>query len=175
MNHSTRMQELHKARKQIEWAFEQCGLDPSEHVVMVGFNSRFTRRMGDASAKKNYDWRPTLEIRLSLPLWPRATEEERRETVIHEACHIIDYVINGKMCGHGRPWKRLMEMCGLRAERKSMRCHSVDRTGLSRRRARVAATCMCGVVSEIGPIQAKKIRGGSVYRCRRCKTPVNLV
>ena len=138
---------------------------------MVEFNNRFTRRMGDASARKNHEWRPTLQIRLSRPLWARASEEERRETVIHEACHIIDYIINGEMCGHGRLWKRLMWKCGIRAER----CHEVDRSGLARKRAKVAASCMCGAISEIGAIRAKKIREqNAVYRCRKCSTPVSL-
>ena len=38
---------------------------------------------------------PSEPIRLSIPLWPRASDQDRRETVIHEACHLIAFYKHG--------------------------------------------------------------------------------
>ena len=70
-------------------------------------------------------------IRLSTVLWPRASEEERRETVVHEMCHIVvGYKHGYAASAHGFEWKEAMRNCGV----EPRRLHSVDRTGLIRRR-----------------------------------------
>ena len=70
----------------IRFACERNGVPELAQVILVEWSLRFTRRMGDATYSPiNYGAR----IRLSIPLWPRASEEDRRETVIHEACHVI--------------------------------------------------------------------------------------
>lgn len=33
------------------------------------------------------------------------------QTVAHEFCHIVDYVLNGQMC-HSKEWKKLMKLLG---------------------------------------------------------------
>lgn len=152
-------------RDQVQFACDCCGCPELAKKISIEFNNRFTRRMGDASKKWDHYF-----IRLSAPLWPRATEAQRRETVIHEACHIIDSYLNGRMCGHKHPWKLLMIKCGLKPER----CHSVDRTGIARKHNQVDAYCGCGKRS-IGKIKANRIRQGvSNYRCLTCKQTVSL-
>jgi len=69
------------------------------------------------------------KIRLSTPLWPRASAQDRRETVIHEACHCIVGFKHGRVAAHGAEWKQAMRNCGV----EPLRTHSVDRTGLARR------------------------------------------
>ena len=165
------IKELHDARDLVEWCFRECGLNPSDHITMVEWNHRFTRRMGDASMRTTRWGGKTRRIRLSAPLWPRATAEERRQTVIHEACHIIDGVINGSMSGHKEPWKRLMRKCGLQPKR----CHNVNREGIRRRNKREAASCHCGAVDSLGSTQAGRLRKGTRYSCRKCKSQITLV
>ena len=66
-----------------EWIWFACQRNDAEELaqaVIVEWNSRFTRRLGDGI------YSPLTfraRIRLSVPLWPRASEKDRRETVIH--------------------------------------------------------------------------------------------
>lgn len=138
--------------------------------VRIVWNSRFISRMGDAR------WSLTQGrglIRLSRPLWPKASEEERMETVIHEACHIIaDYKFGSRQI-HGPRWQQMMRLCGYENPR---RCHRVDLETIRARRQdhRIRAACGCAAGVTVGPVQARKIRTGTVYRCRSCNEPVRL-
>ena len=70
----------------IRFACECNEVPELAQVIVVEWNPRFTRRLGDAGYSPiTYRAR----IRLSIPLWPRASEQDRRETVIHETCHLI--------------------------------------------------------------------------------------
>ena len=78
-------------RQWIRLACDSNGVSELAQVIVVEWNPRFTRRLGDAGySSTTYRAR----IRLSIPLWPRSTEEDRRETVVHEACHIIAFYNN---------------------------------------------------------------------------------
>lgn len=101
-----------------------CAACDSEHIaprIQVGWNPRFTSRMGDA--RWDFAEKRGL-IRLSMQLWPVASDEERRETVIHEACHIIADAKTEQRQHHGPVWIEMMQRCGYPAAR---RCHSVKR------------------------------------------------
>jgi len=113
-----------------EWIWFACQRNDAEELaqaIIVEWNSRFTRRLGDG-VYSPITFR--ARIRLSLPLWPRASEKERRETVIHEACHCIVGYKFGVVAPHGPEWKQAMTNCGV----EPLRHHNVDRTGLARRR-----------------------------------------
>lgn len=153
------------------WISETMGkfsfLSTSSWIV-IEWNNTFTRRMGDAIY---FPLEKKGRIRLSLPLWPRASEQERRETVIHELCHVLNEWFRFNKSGyrynpgHGTSWKRLMLTVGLAPKR----CHSVDRTGLKRKVTRVAATCGC-MTYNITQTRATKIQNGTaVYCCRKCR------
>lgn len=95
--------------------------------IVVQWNRRFTRRLGDAiySRKKKRG-----RIRLSVPLWSRCTGDDKRETVIHETCHVI---VGYKNCDstkrvkpHGPEWRAAMIRCGL----KPVVYHTIDREGI---------------------------------------------
>ncbi len=153
-------------REQIETACRACGVPDLSARIGVLWSGRFIARMGDARWDKR---RGAGLIRLSRPLWPKATDEERRETVIHEACHVIaDYRFGGRQ-GHGPRWVEMMARCGFT---RPQRCHSVDREAIQerreRRRVEVRARCGCvdGVV--LGPVQARRLRAGTTYRCLKC-------
>lgn len=140
--------------------------------IQVEFNNRFTCRMGDASFQKTATGHRAI-IRLSGPLWPRATQEQRRNTVIHEACHIIDAYLNGGSGSpHGRNWKSLMRQCGIS---NPSACHNVDRTGLKRNTKNYLARCGCRTHT-IGKIRAKRIMSGEAnYRCLKCNEKIRLI
>jgi SprT protein len=117
-------------REWIRFACESNKVGELAQVIVVEWNWRFTKRLGDAG------YSPTTyraRIRLSIPLWPRASDQDRRETVIHEACHIIvGYRFGFVATAHGSEWKAAMQNCGV----EPLRLHSVDRTGLARRQRR---------------------------------------
>lgn len=127
-------------------------------LVSWSWNSRFKVCMGDAT------W-PRAHIRLSSALWPRASVDERRETVVHETCHLAVAHLRGHMQAgggaHGRLWQSLMLDAGSPA---AARCHRVNVDGLV---ARVEALCNCKI-HRITPRKASKIRNGSIYICRSC-------
>jgi SprT protein len=159
-------------RELIEGACRACGVPELAGRIRVTWSGRFVARMGDAR------WDPiraTGFIRFSRPLWPAASPEERRETVVHEACHVIaDYRFGGKQ-GHGPLWREMMALCGYPAAK---RCHSVNREDIEqrreRRRVRVRARCGCAEGVLLGPVQARRLRTGAVYLCRRCSQRVAL-
>ena len=117
-------------RSWIRFACDCNNVDELAQVIVVEWNPRFTRRLGDAG------YSPTTfraRIRLSIPLWPRSTEEDRKETVIHEACHLIAFYKHRVVTApHGTEWKEAMKNCGI----EPLRLHTVDRTGLARRQKR---------------------------------------
>ena len=117
-------------REWIRFACERNGVSELAQVIRVEWNRRFTRRLGDAGYN-SVTFR--ARIRLSIPLWPRTSERDRRETVIHEACHIITSYKQGfGLAPHGPEWKKAMENCSV----EPLRTHEVDRTGLARRQRR---------------------------------------
>jgi SprT protein len=159
-------------RELIESACHACGAPELCGRIRVTWSGRFNARMGDARWDKG---RGVGLIRLSRPLWPRASAEERRETVIHEACHVIaDYRYGGKQ-GHGPRWRQMMARCGYPAPQ---RCHSVDRDAVlarrQRRRVEVRGRCGCAEGVVLGPVQARRLRAGAEYRCRTCSQRVAL-
>ena len=117
-------------RSWIRFACERNEVSELAQVVVIEWNPRFTRRLGDAGYSSTTF---RARIRLSIPLWSRSTEEDRRETVIHETCHLIVGFKFGQVTApHGSQWQEAMRNCGLRPTR----LHSVDRSGLARRQKR---------------------------------------
>ena len=86
-------------REQIAAACRACGVPELAERIRVVWRC-FTARMGDARWDR---LRSVGLIRLSVPLWPRASDEEWCETVIHEACHVIADAASAASRGTGRP------------------------------------------------------------------------
>lgn len=131
-------------------------------IVKVEWNSRFVWRMGDAQYK------PVPRIRLSTPLWPLATEAQRRETVIHEVCHVVDRHLSSvdltyrRDGHHGRSWRLLMLKCG----EAGTRCHTVKRPPEMRRKTQqIEMSCGCRVFLYT-PAKAGR------YFCKTCKNKI---
>ena len=153
-------------REWIRFACERNEVPELAQVIVVEWNPRFTRRLGDAGYNSTTF---RARIRLRLPLWPRTSEQDRRETVIHEACHIIvGYKHGFAAAPHGHEWRRAMKNCGV----EPLRLHTVDRTGLARRQKRfvlldcpnhgIEHKCRCTIR------EYNKLRRGVEMWCRNC-------
>lgn len=180
------LQEIKRIDTIAKDCFAKFGLNYDYYNVEVSFSKRMTRCAGKAGCKFSDLVDPEdmpyltpvdevdfdrLYMKFSCPLWLRATPEQRDETIVHEICHVLDYILNGKSNGHNRVWKQLMIKCGYPPKR----CHNIDRTGIARRNKRVAASCPCGNMTSLGSTQAGRLRRGTfAYRCRKCKGDIVL-
>lgn len=161
-----------KARADIREAFIRLGYPELNDRVRVEWNPRFSSKMGDA----RYISMTNCRIRLSEPLWPRATEAERRHTAIHEACHIVvgheyslNYLSSERPKPHGKEWKEKMIECG----EAPTRCHNVDTNGVKNSRKKFVYHCDCpgeAKIHRVGPVKHRRIQTGQQYYiCKKCK------
>jgi len=143
--------------KTISEACHANGMGELADSITFEFNSRFKSRMGDANPT-------TMKIRLSSVLFPRATTTKQRNTVIHEACHIIAYAKYGYHIGRGHKegWKACMRAAG----EVPKRCHQVPTD--TKRKPRVTVNCGCSTGCVVGPTVFKRICMGRRYSCRKC-------
>jgi SprT protein len=137
-------------------------------AIVIEWNRRFTRRLGDAV------FNPITfqsKIRLSIPLWPRASSQDRRETVVHEACHLIVWhKFDQLVAPHGSEWKAAMKNCGV----QPVRTHDVDRAGLARRQRRfILLDCPNEHLCRMGVREFNQIQRGMVMECKVCGLVVN--
>ena len=140
---------------------ECMGMGP----VRWDWSSRFTSRMGDANLETNV-------IRFSRPLWPNASVAERRETVVHEACHLATQELFDDAAwdrDHGPEWRQVMDWAGYpHAEA----CHLVSRRGAV---AIARGVCKCRT-HEIRLARARRhMAGRALLRCRRCGEDLTFV
>jgi SprT protein len=154
---------------QIEtWAHHALSvLECDIRAVIIEWNSRFTRRMGDACIKNGVG-----VVRLSRPLWSRATDADHQQTVVHELCHVVQRHKYGRHdAPHGRIWQHYMRKCGF----EPRRCHSVKRDDLRRQTRKYAARCACQT-HEVGAVRARRIVSGTMsYVCKKCRGKLQLV
>lgn len=151
----------------VKETFDKCGEPELFDSTTIQWNSRFTRRMGDAIY---YRRTKNGRVRFSSVLWERASPEERRETVIHEACHIVAEK-NHPGANHGPVWKRYMKMAGAKGDR----CHNVNRDGLRRRQKRVTFHCGCKEW-DLTQNRATRLKNNPwrSYFCQDCKQTLKL-
>lgn len=123
--------------------FEQLKLPELINLTSIEFNNRFTNRAGDANLSKSVRWNGILsgaqkdiykgKIRLGSKYFTVASEEDKMETVVHEACHIankylfytsnqwrnVEYqaTLERKTKGHGPGWEKLMRKVGYEPNR----------------------------------------------------------
>ncbi|MEW4453034.1 SprT-like domain-containing protein [Bremerella sp. JC817] len=94
-------------------------------MIRVRWNKRFTRKFADAGYGT---CPPRGRIRISPMIWERATREQRRETLIHEACHIVAYHLHGlAIKPHGIEWRQAMVKCGV----EPVVTHNIDLVGIN--------------------------------------------
>ena len=153
----------------IRFACESNEVPELAQAIIVEWNSRFTRRLGDG-VYSPLTFR--ARIRLSLPLWPRASEKDRREAVIHETCHCIVGYKYEVVAPHGLEWKEAMKNCGV----EPLRGHNVDRTGLARRRRLfILLDCPNEGIERKCRIRSKEfnlVQQGKWFVCKNCGLPL---
>lgn len=131
------------------------------HKISFRFRNNMTRCFGQA-------WVDRKLIEFSVPLWERATPEEREQVVIHETCHIIaGYKHKYEIKPHGLEWRSCMIDAGAEPDR----CHRIDRKGLKRQYVKYGVKCSCTSVW-VSHVKAAQIRKRS-HSCMKCKSPVS--
>lgn len=132
-----------EARAITEMVFEQLSLAHLNKITHIEFNNRFTNRAGDAKVEKTSKWNGVPgggftdsykgKIRLGSKYFAVASEKDRIETIVHEACHIAnkylfytdaDWRLNvynfeqeKATEGHGPGWQQLMQKVGYEPSR----------------------------------------------------------
>lgn len=134
--------------------FRCLGVDP--YPVKVRWSTRMTKAAGMA-------WPRRPEIAFSSRLWPRATEEQRRQIIIHETCHIIV----GRNFGrnrdpHGSMWHTAMLRCGVRPDVY----HNISVAGIA---AGAYVQCKCNREWTSRRLVQRIFNFPGLIRCRRCK------
>lgn len=149
--------------KWIKEACRKCRCPRLASQITFEFHPRFTRRGGDCDLYRK-------KLRFSEPLWPRMSETQRRQTVIHETCHLIRYTLYGHTrTYHDDKWKLLMVICGAEPDR----CHDIDSRGLGRKYTRYQVKCSCRTLY-VGSVRKRNLEKGKVYLCIHCRRPVTL-
>jgi predicted SprT family Zn-dependent metalloprotease len=122
----------------IEYACEKNNVSELYETITFKFNNRFTKKLGDANPN-------TRVIRLSSPLWERATEDQKKEVIVHEVCHLIaqykawmqkTYILDL----HGAEWRAAMKNVGYN---DPSQYHTINREGIARKYASYYVQCSC--------------------------------
>lgn len=150
-----------------------------ERWTVPAFHIQFSNAMTRTLGVVNYRRRT---ITYSRPLWVRATDEQRREVVIHEVAHAVVENRLGRQRGvsHGAPWKAQMVAMGIK---NPSAYHTVKRDDLHRKRADTVELMCCGT-HKLRMTLAKLFRSTRVapdgslrilLRCKRCKEAPTLL
>lgn len=116
---------MQQIREWIDFTLQQNGVSYLSNMIRVRWNKRFVKKFADAGYGGNP---PRGIIRIGTRIWERASETERRETIIHETCHIVAFHLHGtEIKPHGTEWKAAMAKCGV----EPIRCHDVNLFGIA--------------------------------------------
>lgn len=138
------------------WILEACeanGVPELGSRIKVEWSKRMVAAAGCAYPARNL-------VRFSLKQWARRPEEDSKQTVIHEACHIIA----GPRAGHGPAWQQAMVNAG----REPKRCHSAGAA------TDIVAKCKCKT-RNITTRRRNKMLKGERYSCLSCRGELQLV
>ena len=93
----------------------------------------------------------------------RQEGERYRNTIAHEIAHAVCALTTGNLT-HNAEWQRVCRALGGTGER----CHTYDteQVRVRPRQPRVAVVCSNGHTLKAGPIQAKRMAEGALYRCK---------
>lgn len=114
-------------------------------------------------------------IRLNPVFLNQYTDHYIEQTVAHEYCHIVQFQLYGRnTAAHGREWKNLMRICGLKADR----CHQYkapEGVILGKPKAKFNYVCdTCGSNVIAGPTHHRKMQGGASLYHSGCGTKSRL-
>lgn len=150
----------------------RCGHPEVAERINIRWSNRMTSAMGNASRKSMMA--SQYLVKLSTPLFLRATVEERTQTVIHEVCHVLDGIVNNRKMSHGPTWKAMMRRAGVQPKR----FHNVDNTGLRKAQKTYRYVCPHGHKAfDLGAVRHKNMQSpyGRKYVCPVCQTKLNWV
>lgn len=120
-----RLADSERIREWIDFALDRNNVGYLSSMIRVRWNKRFTRKFADAAYGT---CPPRGRIRISPMIWERATPEQRRETIIHETCHVVAYHLHGlAIKPHGVEWRQAMDNCGV----EPVRCHNIPLIGIN--------------------------------------------
>ncbi|MEJ6655091.1 MAG: SprT family zinc-dependent metalloprotease [Pseudomonas sp.] len=103
-------------------------------------------------------------LRFNAQMYQENREDFLRQTVPHEAAHLIAHALYGeRIRAHGRKWQALMT--GL-FDLPANRCH--DYAVPQRRATRYLYRCGCPEGIPFTPQRHALVRRGRQYQCRRC-------
>jgi SprT protein len=106
-------------------------------------------------------------IELSRKTWKASSDAERKETAVHELCHIVAWDRHRER-GHGVWWKLVMAEAGYP---RAKRCHAIDTSKLTlHKKWPLFCDCKCHMVSRryYNSVVNKTKRA----RCIKCKGPL---
>jgi predicted SprT family Zn-dependent metalloprotease len=152
----------------IRYACECLGRPDVALLIRLEWSNRMTRAMGKVTAKMvNYKYR----IRLSTKLFALATPEQQRQTVIHEACHVLDRVINSCPMSHGPTWKACMVKCGVKP---NVYTEGIDNSSIRPKLKRFEYVCSgCGYTYKLTSGKHRKAKQSpGRYHCHKCHSGV---
>lgn len=117
---------------------------------------RWNKRMYSCAGQANLI---SKTIVLSRILYNRATLEQRKWLVIHEACHIV---AGEQAKPHGREWRMAMTRAGAEVNR----FHNIP--------TKYETSCPCGRRHTLSFKVIKAIRKGKCFVCVQCKENIKL-
>lgn len=160
---------MQQIREWIDFALNRNDVEYLSSMIQVQWNKKFTLKFADAGYGV---CPPRGRIRISPMIWERATPEQRRETIIHEACHIVAFHLNGlDIKPHGVEWRQAMANCGVEPEvthkidlaginffhvrdcTKIERCHVSRRDFAALKRGQLLHCTICGMRVDDGSIE----------------------
>jgi predicted SprT family Zn-dependent metalloprotease len=158
------------------WTCQTLGVPHFVEMIDVDVNNRLKVTLATASSPF-VDGKRTYLLSINQELWRRANDEEKRKTLIHEICHLVEFYLHGRVQnikkGHGPIWDNYMRMCGL--DPKSERFHNLECSDLRRKQHKWAAKCPCGSIKTVKTTKARRIMAGKRYRCVRCRGLVEVI
>ena len=145
---------LHTTDEEIDQVLHTTFLLVGAPVLMHKVTWDWNRRMSATLGRAIYD---DNHLQFSTKLWAEVTPDRRRETVIHEGCHLAANELFDHR-EHGEPWKRLMQICSV----EPRECHDI---ALNYRQA----FCGCPQGVRISKIRYNRIVTNEAgYSCGRC-------
>lgn len=133
--------------------------------ITWSYNKRLTGVLGRAWSRNH--------IEFSTKIFDLIEPEERRDTIIHETCHLIAWFLYGyEISAHGKEWKRLM----VKTDGRPLRCAAKPIPGLDKLRRKIrryAFECACKGWMLTPKFFACYTKGQKIG-CPRCRTELTL-
>ena len=166
LTHDQKQQVLNRTRYFIEQANTLMSLSLEE--ISVSFDLK-GKSSGMFVVKHKQQF-----IRYNEMIFSAYFEDSLTNTVAHEVAHYVVFSIWGlkKVKPHGKEWKQVMALFGVKAEVTSD--YDISHIPLNQQR-RFDYTCSC-MTHQLTTTRHNKVqKRKAVYSCRQCRQPLRLV